>query len=861
MNHESSSPLRLALVSAVASALTFVPASAPALTDGDLRSAIDQIRRVNSPRYLVWNHDKICEDFEAFAKTNTFTYAQQAQFNHALAYNAVFLKDHAKYEAAYAALDGLTNATIRLRELGGLFGDFIYIYRGATEYKQAARIFDENEKLFNERQRVEMNAKLANRAIDLFRDQEIFRKRFDAALAVSCPAGNPASTNSFRGWRGDRIVDMINKLLSADIPAGTKLFDEKTGELAGDGQRDRVLVGIAEACVGVKDRPAFDAILARVRAYPPERRTSSLIALLHKMKGFDRRGAERIALEEIGLKSDAIDKWQKSKPAKGTVAGGNAFFSPAGPAIPPARRQAYLSVVQNINTPSIWNYGFNTPGQYERYRDVVRARLAIEAANPDDKGCRVGDLSGIVDVAIWYDDLAFAQQLIDLRLPTFKRLNGGEAQKLLRFQARIQAIRGDAPAAVTSLQAILDGPCNAGTTNDILPVVAFLQGKGLAGFDAAVAPRNLQPAGRLAALRRASRQLFEMRRYDDCRAIYDEITQKMYEPDVVKTVRATFVADAPKSADGFARSPYFADWKAMETRFEPYGGGYGESAKTDEEHHLRGAKKPEVKPGYPTGVRVLADPEGVHFYIRCDDPAIEEVRLGKRKAGGLEIVFRPGDAEKCYYSIFFTDLPGCSDPHDCEWAMPGRHYRRAHDVIHKDAALTASGTVGHVHVSWADFFDSLPVDGVDWRFGVIRSGASGMISTGGVVHELSRSLVVHFDFTPAQLAALRRDVATTAYNRYAAFRNDAGGALQMWDDKELGDPDFYKAAVAPLVERLDAEGKKLLGGKDADGKEIKPADDAAVAKLFDEIVPLWANIKYELAERRTRYLGDKLFAE
>ena len=86
------------------------------------------------------------------------------------------------------------------------------------------------------------------------------------------------------------------------------------------------------------------------------------------------------------------------------------------------------------------------------------------------------------------------------------------------------------------------------------------------------------------------------------------------------------------------------------------------------------------------------------------------------------------------------------------------------------AKLTPSGTVAHVHVAWADFFDSLPVDGVDWRFGVIRSGASGTISSGGVVHELSRSLVVHFNFTPAQLAALRRDKRRS---HYCSNRHDA----------------------------------------------------------------------------------------
>ena len=46
-----------------------------------------------------------------------------------------------------------------------------------------------------------------------------------------------------------------------------------------------------------------------------------------------------------------------------------------------------------------------------------------------------------------------------------------------------------------------------------------------------------------------------------------------------------------------------------------------------------------------------------------DDPAIDEVRLGKRDAGGLEMCFRAGDQEKPYYSLFCNNMPSgyCND--------------------------------------------------------------------------------------------------------------------------------------------------------------------------------------------------------
>ena len=58
-------------------------------------------------------------------------------------------------------------------------------------------------------------------------------------------------------------------------------------------------------------------------------------------------------------------------------------------------------------------------------------------------------------------------------------------------------------------------------------------------------------AQRLSALRQTSRELFNMRRYDDCRAIFAEITDKMYMPDAIRVHTATYLADAPQSAFPF----------------------------------------------------------------------------------------------------------------------------------------------------------------------------------------------------------------------------------------------------------------------------------------------------------------------
>ena len=83
------------------------------------------------------------------------------------------------------------------------------------------------------------------------------------------------------------------------------------------------------------------------------------------------------------------------------------------------------------------------------------------------------------------------------------------------------------------------------------------------------------------------------------------------------------------------------------------------------------------------------------------------------------------------------------------------------------------------------------------------------------------------------------------------IREGQGDFIQRWNDPLLGDPAFYAAVVAPLVERLDKAGAELTA----------PCADAEVERFFTEFAPLWAEIGYELAERRTQYLNDRLFAE
>ena len=133
-------------------------------------------------------------------------------------------------------------------------------------------------------------------------------------------------------------------------------------------------------------------------------------------------------------------------------------------------------------------------------------------------------MPGAVGRAIWFDDLAFADELIARYL--VHKPNDGE---ILGHRARVKAIRGDAKGAIEDLQTRLGRPRfnTPAASNSAHRVIAFLQGRGLRGFDAVNEPLGLTDAQRLSTLRQTSRELFNMRRYDDCRASFQEITEKM----------------------------------------------------------------------------------------------------------------------------------------------------------------------------------------------------------------------------------------------------------------------------------------------------------------------------------------------
>ncbi len=385
--------------------------------------------------------------------------------------------------------------------------------------------------------------------------------------------------------------------------------------------------------------------------------------------------------------------------------------------------------------------------------------------------------------------------------------------------------------------------------NQEIPVLRyFLAGGKFAGFDKEFADRKFTSERKMELIRMAGNYYFMARRFEKARELNAEVMKNMFrEAETNKRYTVKYVANAPKTADAWARTADYQNWNVMETRFAPY---FGYDVHNDK-LLLKDTELPKLDDAYKTGVQVVFDENAVHIYARVDDPAAEKVAQGLENGPGLEWLFQPG-ANYAYHSMHFTNLPGTSDPHWVNWAGATKNYRLTYDGITKDAVITKQGFAAHIAIPWLFVYDRLPGTdhGSTWKIGLCVWG-KGTRSLGGLVHELGRALKLDFQMTPEQRTALERTVCIQAFARYNKIRNDAGGIIQNWNDYLLGDPEFYEKCLKDYIAELDEAGKKLMA----------PATDAEIHGFYTKYAPQWAEINYMLDEKRAEYLKNKLFSK
>lgn len=728
------------------------------------------------------NADVVAPLVEDWAGTNAP--ANQTQvliLNRWLMLLAAMNEEWKTFDAAYGVLAAETNQAARVGQydeaihfLGNLHLNTPAALRiGAV--KGIERLLVDAAADFSDARKMELHSLIAVKGVIVYRDRAKagWDRHFDAVKAM----------NDVQPHRARALGAMLNGLFPLGREVAREAY-EKNASLIGEAEENAYLLAYAAACREANDRENFDRTVVRIAAFKPGRRARPHADILMQMSAFDMRTARELLENAL-----------------------------ADTALQPEDRAIYLDTKLKLYEPRVFNYGQNEPGVYETWKQTLVERMPLPRFN-------MGYLNGYTGQAIDFEDYVFAGELVEKGLAKYT-----DSAPLFAKRGKLQALEGDLKGAAEDFMQAAQGKGFERDTSAVLftNIAVYLTAKSY-------------PKDDIKALRQLCRWLYDMRLYDDCRALQTYWSEKLLLPRETKRHTVVFDADAPRSAEGFVRSKYYNDWKGMETRFEKYGADYHMRANCDT---ALLAASPNIKPDpkYPTGVKAIADLDGVHIFARCDDPEIDEVKKGKRKnAGSLELFFEPGDHEVPYHSIFFEELPSLKDSADVVWAMPGRRFRRSTDFIAKDAVLTKDGVVAHVYIPWIGCYDTLPFDGRHWILGLYRWHPGGGQCLGGMVHALGRGLKLDFPFDAATIKSLKSRIAATAFNRYVQQRDDKGDFIQRWDDELLGDPAFFAQEVKPLLERLDKAGETL--------------DESTVSS--------WAEIRYEISGRRAKYLKKQL---
>lgn len=684
-----------------------------------------------------------------------------------------------------------------------------------TDFSEAEKLLAVDPEQFNASNLIQIHENMAASALWNIDDPKKFISHFKALKEMAdAEAKTDQQKNAFTSQKNRSQTALLGEYAKYDFTAAKKLFDDNKS-LLDEQQTYAVNRAFAVAAIANRDRKAFDAEVKFLLAMPfSAAKINAIRETAEALGKLDDPAAEMLLRDE--LRNPKLDDKQRFELVLG---------------------------IRSLNNVNAFDYGFPKQEGYAKYKALTEEMLVILAkgtVKPD------GNIANFyfhtARTAYDFGDFKFSEEMLSKALDiqpanyTFITLS---VQSALR--------KNDKAAVEATLKKIIDNPKENEANRTFSEAILFFDsGKPISEFDKAFAEKKYSPEQKMLLLRKVSELMFKAGRYEVVRAISTEIKNNMFAPVEKKSYDVKYVKNAPKTADSWARSEHYGNWNAMETRFEAYGNGYDMSNDVDVKRHLKGAVQPVLDEANKTGVHVICDDEGVHIYVRCNDPAIQEVILGKRDAGSLEMYLKPGE-DAAYHSWYFGALPDVNEPHLVNWATPTKNYRMTYDFFTKDAVTTPDGVVAHTYIPWMMFYDKLPVGGNVWKFGMQRWGKDARTLSGNV-HDLEQMLELKFAFTPAQMTALKRNVAISAFNRYNKIRQNKGGFIQTWNDSVLGDQAFYKSELEGMIAELDEAGVKLMS----------PAPDSEINGIFEKYVPLWGEISYVIADKRKSYLKKQL---
>lgn len=362
---------------------------------------------------------------------------------------------------------------------------------------------------------------------------------------------------------------------------------------------------------------------------------------------------------------------------------------------------------------------------------------------------------------------------------------------------------------------------------------------------------DVSAAERAEAVQYAAKVAMKMQRYESAGAL-DAIREKMLATEPRRSLTCEFAENAPRDISGFLASPLFNNPKNRGKLDRKYGDNLQFLLETDSATVGRKVNVRDEGAGAgPTEFCVACDADGFSIFILAPSARLDDIAGGLAAMGGYEMYLAPGE-HQAYYCLG-VDLPGGKTSDSFITMYNNQYFRQAllkEGTVKSESRITPKGVATLIFFPWELFYDKLPANGDKWQYDNIHWERGGY-SWGGSKSVHNRSSfgdLVFANMTKENLNQIKRRIVGKALARYRnEMWSDKNGLISYWQDSELGDREFYKSELQPLVERLNEYGKRV-------NKEMTAQD---VETLFSQAVPDWMEFRYKVAKLRKDYLDAK----
>jgi len=328
---------------------------------------------------------------------------------------------------------------------------------------------------------------------------------------------------------------------------------------------------------------------------------------------------------------------------------------------------------------------------------------------------------------------------------------------------------------------------------------------------------------------------------------FNEEYRKLFVPRVQNRLRIRYVKDAPTDVGKWLSSGLLEDRSGRADVTCQIFGDAAAFLVTDVMASGRKVGDSKVQADKETYFYVCYDEYGIHLFFVGVDSRVRDVLAGRINGCGYEMYLAVGEHAPPYQWLFNQPKDKLEIP---PWNSPHEYYRRLENYVTISTQPISGGFATAMNFSWELAYDRLPKNGDTWPFELIRWTRGGGVTWGGdTVWDIGHWGRLEFTgLTSEVLTEIRRIIVCKAFARYQAQKNARnGGTVAIWQDSELGDPEFYEKALKPEVDRLDGFGKLVTDNMSAD----------TVSKLWIEAVPYWFDFRYHAAKIRTQYLNER----